>query len=86
MRRTDLFILSGVDLEYTRKNIFTFYGECFCIRVYILKITEIKYKMKNKSSKLQSARLSDKTNFWNFSIACIQFIIHVYLFFRCKTL
>ena len=37
--------------------------------------------MKNKSTKIQSARLSDKTMFW---IARIQINIQVYLFFMCK--
>ena len=31
----------------------------------------------------KSARLSDKTDSWK---ECIQLIIHVYLFLRCKTL
>ena len=38
--------------------------------------------MKSKSSEIKLARLSGKTNF---CISCIQIIVHVYLFFRCKT-
>ena len=35
-----LIFLSGVYLEYTKKILLRFYGEWWCIRVYILKYNE----------------------------------------------
>ena len=74
MYRTDLVIVSGADLEYAKK-LLKFHGEWCCIGVYNCKI--------RNGKNIKSARLSDKANSWR---EYIQIIIHVYLFFMCKTL
>ena len=79
MHRTDLFIVSGADVEYTKKILLQFHDEWCCIGVYILKITEIKDTWKNQTSESESQLDYRIKKFLN---GIIQIIIHVYLFFR----
>ena len=83
MHRTDLFVVNGADLEYTKKILLQFHGEQCCIGVVlcILKITEIKDRWKNQSPQWESQLDYQIKYFLN---GIIQIIIQVYVFSRWK--
>ena len=70
MHRTDVFIVSGADVEYTKKNTSTISWWMMLYWSIILNITEIKDTWKTHE------------NINYFLNGIIQIIIHVYLFFR----